>query len=460
MQLPSKTNPMGLSGCFTITVQPGILGQSLTYGFTPYFLQGGYCNVLDWGDGSSQQTVSQVLATHTYAAPGTYTISIEGTCYKIQFGQASIQTTAQGDQQYQQDYQYSYYPQNYPYASLVSHTNGQWSSLGNLTDAIRMFQNCSNMQQSISELPAQLVTANSMFYHCHKAKLNIAQIPQTLFSAINMFGHCHQAVLPLTHLPQRLVLTKYMFDNCYKAQLPIQNIPAEVTDARAMFQRCYQAQLYVTQLPTNLSDGTAMFFCCNNANLNIASIPQQLAYGDQMFRNCYKAQFYISKLPTYMMTAQSMFRQCAIAQIDVSQLAENAPSIGYQVEDIGTMFYHSPKVTGSRAAFLAACPNARDYYTFEGTATTDDVNQTKGTKLSVNFGDVLPPFIGGTYIINDASVTGTDRIWSLDGNSMYTIQYKSGAWHACESGLELSKVADGSNPWDSVASGITVTVIE
>ena len=105
-----------------------------------------------------------------------------------------------------------------------------------------------------------------------------------------------------------------------------------------------------------------------------------------------------------------MFRECALAEINVSTLAENAPANGWEsLTDIGTMFYYSPKVTGSRAAFFARCPNATDNYTFDGTATTDDVNQTKGTKLSVNVGDGLPSFIGGTYIINDASASGTDR---------------------------------------------------
>ena len=372
MQIPNETNPLGVTGCFTITVKPGILGQSLSYAFTPYFDQHGYCTVLDWGDGQGSSGVSGEQLKHTYAQSGTYTIKIKGSCNKVQFGQLTVNNiNTDDDLQWQQGYVQSYDPSLYKYAVLVSHTNGDWDQLGNLLDCDCMFQHCSNMQQDIKILPQQMVTANSMFYHCHKATLDIQQLPQSLLSAINMFGHCHEALLPITRLPQDMALCDYIFDNCYEAQLPLTNIPNNAINCRAMFQRCYKALLYITQLPQNLQNGIAMFFSCNKANLNIAQLPDTLQYCKQMFRNCYKAQIPIVKLPQMIYQAEGMFRQCSNLELDITQLASNAPTGGYPAVDIDTMFYHSPGVIGSRSAFLTACPNATHSYTFEGTNTTE-----------------------------------------------------------------------------------------
>ena len=49
--IPYPLDPMGssLGPYFTLVVKPGILGDSLTYGFTPYWNTGGYCKVMDYG---------------------------------------------------------------------------------------------------------------------------------------------------------------------------------------------------------------------------------------------------------------------------------------------------------------------------------------------------------------------------------------------------------------------------
>lgn len=87
--IPYPLDPMGsnLGPYFELVVKPGILGDSLTYGFAPYWKTGGYCKVVDWGDGSGEDaTASGTTLTHTYAAAGTYTISIKADCYRVYFG--------------------------------------------------------------------------------------------------------------------------------------------------------------------------------------------------------------------------------------------------------------------------------------------------------------------------------------------------------------------------------------
>lgn len=87
--LPYPLDPMGsnLGPYFTLVIKPGILGDSLTYGFTPYWNTGGYCKVVDWGDGAPQDaTASGTRLTHTYTVAGTYTIRIKADCYSCTFG--------------------------------------------------------------------------------------------------------------------------------------------------------------------------------------------------------------------------------------------------------------------------------------------------------------------------------------------------------------------------------------
>ena len=64
--IPYPLDPMGsnLGPYFTLVVKPGILGASLTYGFTPYWNTGGYCKVVDWGGG---RPGCDCKRHHTYA---------------------------------------------------------------------------------------------------------------------------------------------------------------------------------------------------------------------------------------------------------------------------------------------------------------------------------------------------------------------------------------------------------
>lgn len=93
--IPYPLDPMGsnLGPYFELVVKPGILGDSLTYGFTPYWNTGGYCKVVDWGDGSSEDaTASGTSLTHTYTAAGTYTIRIKADCYRYIYSAIMVHT--------------------------------------------------------------------------------------------------------------------------------------------------------------------------------------------------------------------------------------------------------------------------------------------------------------------------------------------------------------------------------
>lgn len=136
--IPYPLDPLGVSGnspYFEVVTRPGIH----TYGFTPYWKTGGYCKVVDWGDGTSEDaTASGTILTHSYTVGAAYTIRIKANCYRVQFG---IPT----------------------YRDEVYDVNGNWNALGDITDGSYMFYGCTNAILSFSTLPKNLVTGLQMF---------------------------------------------------------------------------------------------------------------------------------------------------------------------------------------------------------------------------------------------------------------------------------------------------------
>jgi hypothetical protein len=68
-----------------------------------------------------------------------------------------------------------------------------------------------------------------------------------------------------------------------------------------------------------------------------------------------------------------MFYNCTKAEINLDTLVANAPAEGWTaLTNIAYMFYGCTKVTGSRSAFLAKCPNVTSTAgAFDGTNTTE-----------------------------------------------------------------------------------------
>ena len=166
--IPCKTNPMGKSKepYFSLIVKPGILGD-MEYGFTPYWNEGGYCRVLDWGDGVAENAVtSGTVLIHTYSVAGTYKIKIVGDCWKVIFGKDTS------------------------YAPLIYDSNLKWDFLGNITDASEMFYNSQNAVFTVYNLPRFLRIGMSAFYNCRKASFYIQKLPDTLTDSAFMFMYC------------------------------------------------------------------------------------------------------------------------------------------------------------------------------------------------------------------------------------------------------------------------------
>lgn len=229
MVIPYKFNPLGVSksSYFELVVKPGILVDSLTYGFTPYWNANGYCKVIDWGDNTSEDAVtSETVLTHTYSSSGTYKIKIKADCYRMIFG-AMIDND---------------------YAKLVYNSNGNWDALGNITDSRYMFNYCIN------------------------AVFQFKNIPRNIVNGSNMFSNCKNAILPLTSLPSSLTNSVSMFDGCTSASLSITSLPSNLTYNSGMFRDCTNATLLITSLPSNLTNCSNMFYGCNKAVIDLDTL--------------------------------------------------------------------------------------------------------------------------------------------------------------------------------------------
>ena len=347
---PYKCNPMVKSNrpqAFELVVKPGILATTMSHGIIPYWNSGGFCTV-DWGDGNKEDAVkSGTKLNHTYAVAGTYTIKIKAYCYQV---------TIAG---------WNTYP-------IVDSCSGNWNELGELTDGGIMFYNCTNMKIKCLELPEKLTNGSNMFYRCSNAQLPLTKLPDGLKNGNRMFEGCTNAQLPLTNLPEGISNVSSMFSGCKNALLPLTALPDSITDGTAMFGGCANATLPLTKLPEGLKTGTAMFRGCTNAQLHLTKLPDSITDGTTMFRGCTNAQLHLTKLPEGLKAGTEMFANCVNAEINLDTLVANAPAEGWTaLTNISNMFSGASKVTGSRSAFLAKCPNVTaQTNTFIGTNTT------------------------------------------------------------------------------------------
>lgn len=223
MPLPNKMNPLAREPVFTLTVKPGILGTSLTYGFTPLWRAGGYCKVIDWGDGTSEDAVTnQASISHTYSSAGTYKIKVKADCYKFYFGL------------------------NTAYAPLIYDSNGNWDAIGDLTNASEMFSGCANAVFALKSLPSGLTGASSMFRGCANARLSLTSLPAGITGGSYMFDGCANASISITTLPSGLTNGAGMFRGCANSVMNLNTLAANaptggwtaLTNIAQMFQNC------------------------------------------------------------------------------------------------------------------------------------------------------------------------------------------------------------------------------
>lgn len=166
------------------TIDLNITSDNLTFGVTPYWNAGGWCNIVDWGDGSYQAaTNSGTALTHTYAEAGTYKVKVRGNMYRLWVRGTN--------------------------PAAVIDCNGNWEALGNITTLQGMFNSCASAIFTLNNLPSSLSSSYALIYafsDCRSAIVNIDAIALNapyggwtgLISLDGAFGHCGFANSPGT----------------------------------------------------------------------------------------------------------------------------------------------------------------------------------------------------------------------------------------------------------------------
>ncbi len=134
------------------TDNPGVSGDDQIS--IPTFSGGTYDYTIDWGDGLSDSNVTGNI-THTYAAAGTYQVSISGTFPRIYFNNYAIGPIPdQGDEN--------------KIVSIDQWGELEWSSMDGA------FVGCSNLDMLATDLPdlSNVNSAIGMFRFCKNLKGN------------------------------------------------------------------------------------------------------------------------------------------------------------------------------------------------------------------------------------------------------------------------------------------------
>ena len=186
-------------------------------------------------------------------------------------------------------------------------------------------------------------------YDCNEAWECLGSLGSGSFNMNTMFQSSGNLIHTFKTLPQGFKYTNYMFRYCGKVDFAMTSLPDGITHGGSMFFGCSNTSLPLTKLPANLDRAPGMFYGCTNAKLPLTSLPDGLSNADQMFESCKNAE------------------------INLDTLVANAPAEGWtKLTNIRYMFSGCSKVTGSRSAFLAKCPNVTNTTdAFTGTNTTE-----------------------------------------------------------------------------------------
>lgn len=203
----------------------------------PLYWGSTYNMVVSWGDGTADSTVTAynaASATHNYATPGTYQISITGSCggwYINNNGTIKTRITkvidwgSVGFTNYGLEYAF------YGCSNLVSLPSGSITGAVNIQSVNYMFQNCtalpsSAVSGSIFALFSNVQTARGVFLGCSAFTYVNAGIFDTFISCFT-FQSVFQDNINLTSVPNGLFRKNtaascaftYVFDNCPKLEI-------------------------------------------------------------------------------------------------------------------------------------------------------------------------------------------------------------------------------------------------
>jgi len=263
--------------------------------------------VINWGDGSPEETINDKEValtekpTHTYTDSGIYKISITGICTYFTFYQSDLPTT-----------------QNSKLINILNwgETESRCLNFANATNLEKipkpskktfeyykedgfssMFSHCEKLKEIpsgfLDYIPENITTFKSMFYDC----ISLSSIPNNLFDKatnVTSFEETFYKCTGLTSIPENLfaqatnVTTfEQTFYNCTNLTSIPENLFAQATDVTTFEQTFYKCT-NLASIPEHLFDQAVnvtnfskTFYKCNK----IASIPENLFEKNQKVVN-------------------------------------------------------------------------------------------------------------------------------------------------------------------------------
>ena len=424
-------------------------------------VQGTGLNItVDWGDGSSEQTVTTAFPTHTYATAGTYEIKIRGNC--PEWGYAEGYMSASSDY-----YTYTQYltkvkqfgelnatQYGFAWCGKLTEVSGEnlvtRKTFEKVTDMSNMFFRCyelTNLDAS-GFYTGKVTNMMNMFYFCENlTNLDVSEFDTSNVKDMNwMFGYCQN----LTSLnvsgfnTSNVKNMRAMFSSCGKlTSLDVSNFnTSSVTDMNGMFSSCGQlTNLDVSSFNTsNIINMSCMFRGCTGltsidvSNFNTNNVTDLSG----MFSKCKNLTILnVSNFNTSKVTDMSgMFSSCSgltsldVSGFDTSKVINMSDMFNYcsKLTSLDLSGFDTSKVTNMQMMFewcnnlkslqlsdKFEIPTSKNGYMFDVTSNLKSIILVDITPLANQFTSIKNQLDGKTiYVPNKDAETVYEEAWSGD----------------------------------------------
>ena len=371
---------------------------------------------VDWGDGTTKETITTEYPTHTYAQAGIYEIEVAGNC--PEWGKIS----------YQEFMAFGETSRNYTYAKYLTNV----IQLGELNATKYIFAKCENLTSFKGE---KLVSPNTfanvntmgyMFWGC----TNLKEIDLTNFDTKDvtdmnrMFSGCQSLVeLDLTSLDTSKVTDmNETFGYCKNLEtLNISNLKTDLVKKMTyMFAGCVKLKTldFSSFNTSNVTNMEWMFGnCANLEKLDLRSFnTSKVINMSLMFNNCGAKTIDVSTFDTSNVESMyCMFQLTKVKQIDLSSFkTPNLKSMAgmfawSSFESLDLSSFDTSNVTNMRETFLNCGKlGTLDLSSFDTTDMTrlvdENGNVTEGMDGILNGTSKLKSIqISDKFIIPDGS---------------------------------------------------------
>ena len=337
---------------------------------------------VDWGDDTPPTTVASGTAlssnddfNHTYAAAGTYTLTItSGQTDKTQQQIPAITFNQRAD--------------NSNALKLISIDTPL------LNTQAMVFSRCFFGCTSLSSIPSGLFDNNTLatnFGGCFGGCTSLSSIPSGLFDKNTLatnFGSCFSGCTSLSSIPTGLFKNTLAtsFNRCFSGCTSLSSIPTGLFDNNTQatdFRFCFSACHSLSSIPAGLFDKNTRvtnFGHCFGGCTSLSSIPSGLFDNNTRateFNACFSGCTSLSSIPSGLFdknTLATNFGFCFSACHSLSSIPEGLFDNNTQATDFGFCFSDCPSLSSIPAGLFDNNTQATDFgYCFSGCTSLSSI---------------------------------------------------------------------------------------